>query len=118
MYDDSKSRPKWEKHMIMQLKLEHMMLSVTDEISMVHFKQFQCMNQTLCDIKGTTDANLGGICVLGVEDLYQLPTVGQSPVYVSPCNVHLLNKFDPNGWEKIQLHELAQIMRQKDMFFA
>ena len=30
----------------MQLKLEHMMLSITDEISMVGFKQFQSMNHT------------------------------------------------------------------------
>ena len=34
------------------------MLSVTDEISMVGFKQFQHMNQTVCDIKGATDAKL------------------------------------------------------------
>ena len=51
MYDDSKSKPSWEKCMIMQLKLEHMMLSVTDEISMVGFKQFQHMNQNVCDKK-------------------------------------------------------------------
>ena len=40
MYDDSKSKPSWEKCMIMQLKLEHMMLSVTDDISMVGFNEF------------------------------------------------------------------------------
>ena len=78
----------------------------------------ECRNQTVCDIKGTTDGNWGGICVLAVGDLYQLPPVGQPPVYMSPCNVHLLNDFAPNGWEKIQLHGLIQIMRQKDMFFA
>ena len=118
MYDDSKSKPSWEEHMIMQLKLEHMMLSVTDEISMVGFKQFQHINQTGCDIKGTTDANWGGICVLAIGDLYQLPPVGQSPVYMSPHNVYSLNDFAPNGWEKMQLHELTQIMRQKIKFFA
>ena len=32
----------------MQLKLEHMMLSIIDEISMVDFKQFQSINQTVC----------------------------------------------------------------------
>ena len=41
----------------MQLKLEHMMLSITDEISMVGFKQFQSMNQTMCTLKGTNDGN-------------------------------------------------------------
>ena len=37
---------------------------------------------------------------------------------MSPQNVHSLNDFAPNGWEKMQLHELTQIMRQKDMFCA
>ena len=39
--DHFKSKPSWEKRSKMQLKLEHMMLSITDEISMVGFKQFQ-----------------------------------------------------------------------------
>ena len=85
IYDDSKSKPSREKCTIMQLKLEHMMLSVTDKISKVGFKQFQHMNQTVCDIKGTTDANWDGIYVLAVGDIYQLPPVGQFPVYMSPA---------------------------------
>ena len=60
-----------------------MMLSITDEISMVGFKQFQSMNQTMCTLKGTTDGNWGDICVLAVGDLYQLPPVGQCPIYMS-----------------------------------
>ena len=44
MYDNSKMQLLWEKQSIMQLKLEHMMVSVTDEISMVGSDQFQCMN--------------------------------------------------------------------------
>ena len=99
----------------MQLKLEHMMLSITDEISMVGFKQFQSMNQTICTLKGTTNGNLGDICVLVVGNLYQLPPVGQCPIYMSPQIVHMLNDIAPNGTEKMQLHELTQSMRQKDM---
>ena len=55
--DNYKSKPSWEKISKMQLKLEHMMLSITNEISMVGFKQFQSMNQTMCTLKGTTDGN-------------------------------------------------------------
>ena len=65
LYDNLKSKPSWEKRTQMQLKLEHMM-SITDEISMVGFKQFQSMNQTMCTLKGTTDGNWGDICVLAV----------------------------------------------------
>ena len=36
---------------------------------------------------------------------------------MSPQNVHTLNDIAPNGWEKMQLHELTQSMRQKDMKF-
>ena len=102
----------------MQLKLEHMMLSITNEISMVGFKQFQLVNQTMCALKGTTDGNLGDICVLAVGDLYQLPPVGQCPIYMSPQTMYTLNDTAPNEWEKMQLHELTQSMRQKDMKFV
>ena len=76
LHDNYKSKPSWEKGSRMQLKLEHMMLSITDEISMVSFKQFQSMNQTMCTLKGTTDCNWDDICVLAVSYLYQLPPVG------------------------------------------
>ena len=94
------------------------MFSVTDEISMVGFGQFQSMNQIMCIMKGTTDGNWGDICVLAVGDLYPLPPVGQCPIYMSPQIVHTLNDIAPNGWEKMQLHELTQSMRQKDMKFV
>ena len=44
IHDNFKSNPSWEKRTQMQLKLEHMMLSITDEISMLGYKQFQSMN--------------------------------------------------------------------------
>ena len=95
-----------------------MMLSVTDEISMVGFKQFQSMNQIMCTLKGTTDGNWGDICVLAVGSLYQLPPVGQCPIHMSHQIVHTLNDIAPNGWEKMQLHELTQSTRQKDTKFV
>ena len=116
LHDNYKSKPSWEKISQMQLKLEHMMLSITDEISMVGFKQFQLTIHTMCALKGTTDGNWGDICVLAVGDLYQLPPVCQCPIYnMSPQNVHTLNDIAPNGWEKMQLNELTQSMRQKYM---
>ena len=118
LHDNFKSKPTWEKRTQMQLKLEHMMLSITDEIRMVSFKQFQVMNQMICTLKGTTDGNWGDICVLVVGDLYQLTPVGQCPIYMSPQIVHTVSDIAPNGWEKMQLHELTQSMRQKDMKFV
>ena len=85
---------------------------------MVGFMQFQSINQMMCALKGTNDGNRGDICVLAVDDLYQLPSVGQCPTYMSPQTVHTLNGIAPNGWEKMQLHELTQSMGQKDMMFV
>ena len=102
----------------MQIKLEHMMLSITDEISMVGFKQFQSMNEIMCTLKGTTDGSWGDIHVLAVGDLYQLPPVAQCPIYMSPQTAQTLNDIAPNGWEQMQLHELTQSMRQKDIKFV
>ena len=107
LHDNYKSKPSWEKRSKMQIKLEHMMLSITDEISMVGFKQSQSMNQIMCTLKGTTDGNWGDICVHAVGDLYQLPPVALSPIYMSPQTVHTLNDIAPNGWEQMQLHELT-----------
>ena len=118
LYDKSRTKPSWEKHSIMQLKLQKLMLSITDEISMVSFKQYQQMNETMSIVKGTCNSNWGDICVLAVGDLYQLPPVGQCPIYISPHTAHTLDDFAPNGWEDMKLHELTEIMWQKDIHFA
>ena len=49
--------------------------------------------------------------------MYQLPPVGQSPIYVSPQNINCLSDFASNGWDDMQLHELTQTMKQKDTYF-
>ena len=66
-------------------------------------------------MKGTTDGNWEDVHVLAVGDLNQLPPVAHCPIYMSPQTVYTLNDIAPNGWEKMQLHELTQSMRQKDM---
>ena len=68
------------------------------------------MNQTLCTIEGTAHAEWGNICVLAVGDLYQLPPVGQCPIYMPPNTINTLNDFAPNGWETMKLYELTQTM--------
>ena len=116
--DKTKTKASYEKWTVMQLKLEKLMSSITDEISLVGFKHLQQMNETMCTVKGTCDSNWGNICVLAVGDLYQLPHVAQSSVYRTPHTFTTLSDMAPNGWENMQLHELTQIMRQRDMEFA
>ena len=102
----------------MKPKLDKLILSITDEISMVGFKQFQQINEAMCTVKGGCDGNWGIICALAVGNSYQLPPVAQSPVYMTPHTVTTLSDLAPNGWKDMQLHELTQIMRQRDMEFA
>ena len=37
---------------------------------------------------------------------------------MQPHNINTLNDFTSNGWEKMQLHKLTQVMRQNDMTFV
>ena len=67
LYAGSTRKPSWEKWTIMQLKLEHIMLSVTDELGMVGFTPFQQMNETICQIKGILDGNWGTFVSLLLE---------------------------------------------------
>ena len=116
--DRSWGNVSYERKCMMQVKLEHLMLLVTDEISMVGFDFFQQMNEVVTSVKGMTGGNWGNICMLAVGDLFQLPPVASVPVYVPPQNAHSLNDLAPNGWEQFQLHELTEVMCQKDMSFA
>ena len=100
LHDKARSKASWEKYTIMQLKLENLMLSLTDEISMVGFKKFQQKNEMMCCVKGTSKGYWGGICVIVMGDLYQLPPVGECPIYTTPKNINSLNDFVPNGCEK------------------
>ena len=116
--DHSWGNVSYERKCMMQVKLEHLMLLVTDEISMVGFDFFQQMNEVVTSVKGMMGRNWGNICVLAVGDLFQLPLVASVLVYVPLQNAHSLNDLAPNGWEQFQLHELTEVMCQKDVSFA
>ena len=45
---------------MMQVKLEHLMLLITDEISMVGYDFFQRMNEVICSIKHSVNGDWGG----------------------------------------------------------
>ena len=85
-------------------------------------RQFQQMNETMCTVKRTCDGNWGNICVLAVGDLYQLPPIGQYPVYMAPANSYYLKWYGPQWMWRYAVtwvnNESTQIMRQRDMMFA
>ena len=73
----------------MQIKLNNIALCVIDEVSMVGLSTFNHICSTLKKIKQSND-DWGGISVLAVGGLYQLPPVGQCPIYKKPS---LIQKY-------------------------
>ena len=64
-------------------KLSHLMLVIIDEVSMVGSNMLLEIHKRLQQIKGVADD--GGVSILAVGDLYQLPPVGQ-PLLFSPVS--------------------------------
>ena len=71
--------------------------------------------ETPTDQRCTTDVTFGGVSILAVGYLYQLPPVGQRPVF--SCVSDSYAKLCRSGslWvDEFQMIELDEIMRQKD----
>ena len=111
----------YEKKAILVNRLSQLKLLVTDEISMVGSPQLEDINSRLCMIHGSPDAsshNFGGVSILAVGDLYQLPPVKSCAIYKRPNVIREPGDLAPLPWHDFELHELTQSMRQKDIEFS
>ena len=90
--DDQTMSADWEKGSAMHIKLNNLALCIIDEIGMVRSSTFKCVSETLKKIKCNTN-DWGGICILAVGDFYQLPPIGQYPVYMQPANITAPGNF-------------------------
>ena len=115
-----------EKACILQSQLHQLELLTVDEFSMMGSQMLSLMNRRCCFIKQNTKEaevqqqdlrNFGNINILLVGDPYQLPAVRQTPIY-RPPPIKKLEDFQEPIWREFKLHELTQIMRQKDHQFA
>ena len=73
------------------------------------------IHKRLQQIKGVTDdVTFGGVSILAVGDLYQLPPVGQ-PLLFSPVSDGYAQLYRPGSlWiDEFQLIELDEVMRQR-----
>ena len=71
-----------EKLNTLRSKLSKLMLLIIDEVSMVGCDMLLEIHKRLQQIKGTPpDVMFGGVSILAVGDLYQLPPVGQPPLF-------------------------------------
>ena len=85
---------------------------VLDEISMVGTDLLLSIHRRLCDVMGNQDP-FGGVSVLAVGDLLQLPPVGRFPIFDPPTDemAALYGSLWKNHFEMI---ELTEIVRQKN----
>ena len=63
-------------------KYKFLKIIVIDEISMINYKIFEKFHLSLCKIK-ESDQPFGGVSVIAVGDLFQLPPVAPDLIYAS-----------------------------------
>ena len=109
-----------EKKTTMVTSLEHLMHLTVDEVSMVGDEHLSMLNSRCCMIKHQNPNNwdFGKIGFLAVGDLYQLPPVRARCIFDRSKNPKVAGDIATPIWYNFQLHELTQIMRQKDADFA
>ena len=90
---------------------------VLDEISMVGTDMALSIHRRLCDIMGNQEP-FGGVSVLAVGDLLQLPPVGRYPIFDPPTD-EMAALYGSLWQNHFQVIELTDIVRQKnDQHFA
>ena len=72
-----------EKLAVLKQNIGSMKLLVIDEISMVGPDTLLTIHRRLCDVMGNEE-HFGGVSILAVGDLLQLPPVAQKPVFDVP----------------------------------
>ena len=110
-----------ERKTTMRTRLHRLQQITVDEISMVGTQIFNLMNSrcSMVKYKCAEDKDFGNINVLAVGDLYQLTPVMQTELYKKNYkDAKCVSDLAPNLWDKFLLHELTQVMRQKDTDFA
>ena len=97
-------------------RLMSLQLLIIDEVSMVGSNMLLEIHKRLQEIKGASaDETFGGVSVLAVGDLYQLPPVCQPHLFDLVSDPYVkLHKTGSLWKDEFVLFELDQIMRQKD----
>ena len=93
--------------------LSRLKLLIIDEVSMCGSLMFHRIDTRLRQIMGR-DVSFGGVSVLLVGDLNQLPPVQDSPIFKPSKGSGLTKLAGTIIWDEFKYFELTEIMRQKD----
>ncbi|XP_011313417.1 uncharacterized protein [Fopius arisanus] len=94
-------------------KLVNLKLLIIDEVSMVGSNTLSRVDSWLREILGK-NRSFGGISVILIGDLHQLPPVMYKAIYNAPTWRSLNALSDAILWEEFQFFELTEVMRQKN----
>ena len=99
----------------LRTKLSKLALIIIDEVSMVGSNMLLEIHKRLQQIKGVSpDATFGGVSILAVGDLYQLPPVGQPLLFSTVSDSYAQLYGSGSLWvDEFQMIELTEIMRQR-----
>ena len=101
----------------LRTKLSHLVLVIIiDEVSMVGSNMLLEIHKRLQQIKGVSpDVTFGGVSILAVGDLFQLPPVAQSQLFSRVSDSYAQLYRSGSLWvDEFKMIELTQVMRQKD----
>ena len=105
----------------LRTKLSKLALIIVDEVSMVGSNMLLEIHKILQQIKGVTaEVTFGGVSILAVGDLYQLPPVGQPWLFSTVSDSYAQLYRSGSLWvDEFEMIELNEIMRQRgDSTFA
>ena len=99
----------------LRTKLSKLMLVIIDEVSMVGSNMLLEIHKRLQQIKGVLpDVTFGGVSILAVGDLYQLPPVGQPQLFSKVSDGYAQLYRSGSLWvDEFEMIELDEIMRQR-----
>ena len=103
-------KPNDETLHMLRNKYQYLKVLIIDEISMIGRETFGHLDLALKAIMQNSSP-FGGVSLLVVGDFLQLPPVNQKGVFMKPSKGSY-RSFNGWLWEKFQLHELVEIVRQ------
>ncbi|XP_071578498.1 uncharacterized protein [Temnothorax nylanderi] len=87
---------------------------IIDEISMISAELLSHIDARLKQITGNFDTNFGGMDIILIGDLRQLPPVRATPIYKQIRQ----QIAGPTLWRGLQFFELDEVMRQSNTVFS